>query len=67
MQLLEVERGWRDMKSTLELRPVYHRLEHRIRASVVLAHPAAEPRETEAVEDRLVLLAGVRRAGQENT
>jgi hypothetical protein len=35
-QLLEVERGWRDMKSTLELRPVYHRLEHRIRAHVVL-------------------------------
>ncbi len=35
-QLLEVERGWRDMKSTLELRPVYHRLEDRIRAHVVL-------------------------------
>ena len=35
-QLLEVERGWRDMKSTLELRPVYHRLEHRIRAHVTL-------------------------------
>jgi len=35
-QLLEVERGWRDMKSTLELRPVYHRLEYRIRAHVVL-------------------------------
>ena len=35
-QLLEVERGWRDMKSTLELRPVYHRLEHRIRAHIVL-------------------------------
>ncbi|MGH9268356.1 MAG: IS1634 family transposase [Acidimicrobiales bacterium] len=35
-QLLEVERGWRDMKSTLELRPVYHRLEHRIRAHVLL-------------------------------
>jgi len=35
-QLLEVERGWRDMKSTLELRPVFHRLEHRIRAHVVL-------------------------------
>lgn len=35
-QLLEVERGWRDMKSTLELRPVYHRLENRIRAHVVL-------------------------------
>lgn len=35
-QLLEVERGWRDMKSTLELRPVFHRLERRIRAHVVL-------------------------------
>ncbi len=35
-QLLEVERGWRDMKSTLDLRPVYHRLEDRIRAHVVL-------------------------------
>ena len=33
-QLLEVERGWRDMKSTLELRPVFHRLVHRIRAHV---------------------------------
>ena len=28
-QLLQVERGWRDMKTTLELRPVYHRLEDR--------------------------------------
>ncbi len=35
-QLLEVERGWRDMKSTLDLRPVYHHLEHRIRAHVLL-------------------------------
>lgn len=35
-QLLEVERGWRDMKSTLDLRPVYHRLESRIRAHVIL-------------------------------
>ena len=35
-QLLEVERGWRDMKSTLALRPVFHRLEDRIRAHVVL-------------------------------
>lgn len=35
-QLLEVERGWRDMKSTLELRPVYHHLEDRIRAHVLL-------------------------------
>jgi hypothetical protein len=35
-QLLQVERGWRDMKTTLELRPVYHRLEDRIRAHVLL-------------------------------
>jgi hypothetical protein len=35
-QLLAVERGWRDMKSTLDLRPVYHRLEERIRAHVIL-------------------------------
>ncbi len=35
-QLLEVERGWRDMKSVLDLRPGYHRLEDRIRAHVLL-------------------------------
>jgi hypothetical protein len=35
-QLLEVERGWRDMKSVLDLRPVYHRKEERIRAHVLL-------------------------------
>ena len=35
-QLLEVERGRRDMKSVPDLRPVYHRLEERIRAHVVL-------------------------------
>jgi hypothetical protein len=35
-QLLEVERGWRNMKSVLDLRPVYHRLEERIRAHVLL-------------------------------
>jgi Transposase DDE domain len=35
-QLLTVERGWRDLKTHLELRPVYHRLEHRIRAHVLL-------------------------------
>jgi hypothetical protein len=35
-QLLEVERGWRDMKSILDLRPVHHRLEERIRAHVIL-------------------------------
>ena len=35
-QLLEVERGWRDMKSVLDLRPVYHHLEDRIRAHALL-------------------------------
>nr|WP_190814522.1 IS1634 family transposase [Saccharopolyspora pogona] len=35
-QLLEVERGWRDMKTVLDLRPVYHRREDRIRAHVLL-------------------------------
>lgn len=35
-QLLEVERGWRDMKSIIDLRPVYHRTEDRIRAHVLL-------------------------------
>lgn len=35
-QLLEVERAWRDMKTTLDLRPVYHRKEQRIRAHVLL-------------------------------
>jgi len=35
-QLLEVERGWRDMKQVIDLRPVYHRREDRIRAHVLL-------------------------------
>ncbi len=35
-QLLAVERGWRDMKSSLGLRPVYHHREDRIRAHVQL-------------------------------
>jgi len=35
-QLLEVERGWRDMKSIIDLRPVYHRVEDRIRAHILL-------------------------------
>ena len=34
--LLEAERGFRDLKSTLDLRPVYHRLEPLIRAHVLL-------------------------------
>lgn len=35
-QLLAVERGWRDCKSSLGLRPVYHYREDRIRAHVQL-------------------------------
>jgi hypothetical protein len=35
-QLLQVERGWRDLKLHLDLRPVFHRLEDRIRAHVLL-------------------------------
>ena len=48
-QLLEVERGWRDMKQVIDLRPVYHRKENRIRAHVILCWhasprtPAAPP------------------------
>jgi len=34
--LLEAEHGFRDLKSTLLLRPVFHRLEHRIRAHVLI-------------------------------
>ncbi len=34
--LLEAERGFRDLKSTLEPRPVFHRVEPRIRAHVLL-------------------------------
>src|SRR4051812_6907414 len=35
-QLLEVERGWRDMKQVIDLRPMFHRKEQRIRAHVLL-------------------------------
>ena len=34
--LYEAERGWRDMKSTIDLRPVFHRRADRIRAHVQL-------------------------------
>jgi Transposase DDE domain len=34
--LYEAERGWRDLKSTIDLRPVYHRREDRIQAHVQL-------------------------------
>jgi len=35
-QLLAVERGWRDMKGALKLRPVFHYREDRIRSHVQL-------------------------------
>ena len=35
-QLMDVERAFRTLKSQLDLRPVYHRLEERIRAHVLL-------------------------------
>src|SRR6516165_5744824 len=38
-QLLEVERGWRDMKQVIDLRPVHHRREDRIRAHVLAFRP----------------------------
>jgi transposase len=34
--LYEAERGWRDLKSTIDLRPVYHRRDDRIQAHVQL-------------------------------
>lgn len=34
--LLEAERGFRDMKSELLLRPIFRWLEHRIRAHVLI-------------------------------
>ena len=36
-QLLQVERGWRDFKEELELRPMFHRQEDRIRAHLLLS------------------------------
>ncbi len=33
---LLLERGWRDMKQVIDLRPVWHRREDRIRAHVIL-------------------------------
>ena len=35
--LVEAECGFRDPKTTIELRPIFHRLEHRIRAHVLLS------------------------------
>jgi hypothetical protein len=44
-QLIAIERGWRDGKGSLGLRPVFHHREDRIRAHVaaVLAGAAAHP------------------------
>jgi len=36
-QLKEVERGWRDQKHILDMRPIYHRKQDRIRAHVLLS------------------------------
>jgi hypothetical protein len=35
-QLMEVERAWRSLKSELDLRPMHHRLDDRIRAHVLI-------------------------------
>jgi hypothetical protein len=35
-QLMAIEKAWRDMKQIIDLRPVYHRLEDRIRAHILL-------------------------------
>ena len=42
-QLLAVERGWRDMKGALRLRPVFHYREDRIRAHIQLCWLALWP------------------------
>ena len=36
-QLITVEHGFRHMKDVLELRPIYHRVEHRVRAHIFVA------------------------------
>jgi Transposase DDE domain len=35
-QLFQIESAWREMKTILDLRPIYHRKEERIRAHVIL-------------------------------
>ncbi len=35
-QLLEVDRGWRNLQQVIDLRPVYHRKEEWIRAHIIL-------------------------------
>lgn len=42
-QLIEIEDAFRTLKQTLELRPVYHRLEDRIRAHILLSWLALLP------------------------
>ena len=59
-QLLEVERGWRDMKQVLDLRPVYHRREDRIRAHVVLCWLALLLIRVTETTDRADLGQGIR-------
>jgi hypothetical protein len=39
-QLYQVENAFRTLKTTLELRPVYHRIEDRIRSHILLCWPA---------------------------
>jgi Transposase DDE domain len=61
--LLEAERGFRDLKTTIELRPVFHRLEHRIRAHVLLSWLAlllirVAERQTNQTWRRIVLELG---------
>jgi hypothetical protein len=61
--LLEAERGFRDLKTTIELRPVFHRLEHRIRAHVLLSWLAlllirAAERQTHQTWRRIALELG---------
>lgn len=61
--LLEAERGFRDLKGTLELRPVFHRLEHRIRAHVLICWLAlllirVAERQTELTWRRIALELG---------
>lgn len=36
-ELMEVERGFRRLKDVLAMRPIYHRVEHRVRAHVFVA------------------------------
>src|SRR5260370_40759973 len=42
-QLLEVERGWRDMKQVIDLRPVYHRRQGPIPAHLIPFLPRPPP------------------------